>query len=210
MTYELMAREFPDYVQASLPEIPESWDDTSWHNDTCPSFYCEDAKMTIHIDEEDAGLREFPGSECRFIVTHPDGSLSVDDVLQTNDWQRRARCRGRGGLPACQRRPSRHRARRLRPLRQGAGMNLTWYQLRHLPVGTLLVFPQGYDIYPHTVVPEGTLAILFNVSEYGIIDVLPADPAVCRALQEWKGCVSFSPENDGYAWEDESPVTLHV
>jgi hypothetical protein len=93
-------------------------------------------------------------------------------------------------------------------------MNLTWGELRDLPVGTLLVFPEpGYDIYPHCTVKPGTLAIMARVYRDGnhdIIDVLPADPAVCEALREWNGCVSFAPMNDGYSWSDESPVALHV
>jgi hypothetical protein len=88
MTYELMAKEFPEYDQATLPDIPDSWVDTSWHNDTCPSFFNEDAKLTIHIDFAKPIEREFPGSEGRFIVmvstAENDGP---NDLLQTNDWQ---------------------------------------------------------------------------------------------------------------------------
>lgn len=88
---------------------------------------------------------------------------------------------------------------------------LTWAQLRDLAVGTLLVFPQRYDIYPHTIVPGGTLAITAGVGGNGtIIDVLPADTVVCAALREWNGCVSFSPFNDGYGWDEESPVALKI
>lgn len=86
---------------------------------------------------------------------------------------------------------------------------LTWAQLRDLAVGTLLVFPERYDLYPHTIVPEGTLAIMASVDiDNNIIDVLPADPVICAALKEWQGCISFSPHNDGYSWDDLSPVAL--
>jgi hypothetical protein len=87
---------------------------------------------------------------------------------------------------------------------------LTWRELRDLPVGTLLVFPEpGYDIYPHCFVHPGTLAIVASVDTVNnIIDVLPASTMICEALKEWSGCISFSPHNDGYAWDDESPVAL--
>jgi hypothetical protein len=35
MTYRT---EHPEFDAASLPVIPASWEDTSWHNDACPSF----------------------------------------------------------------------------------------------------------------------------------------------------------------------------
>lgn len=85
MTYELMAKEFPEFDQATLPAIPDSWEDVSWHNDACPSFYSEDAKMTIHIDFANPAEREFQGSESRFIVTW-EGKGPMPFELQTDDW----------------------------------------------------------------------------------------------------------------------------
>ena len=91
--------------------------------------------------------------------------------------------------------------------------NLTWDTLRGAAVGTLLEFVQPHDIYPYCIVPAGTLAIVARVyldGEHAIIDLLPADPATCKALKEWDGCIQFNPHNDGYSWSDESPVALHV
>lgn len=91
--------------------------------------------------------------------------------------------------------------------------NLTWAGLRSVPVGTLVTFPQGWDIYPHCVVPVGTLAIVARNAlkdQFPSIDLLPANSEVCRTLNEWHGCIVFTPENDGYEWGDESPVALHV
>ena len=62
--FSLMAREFPDYDQTTLPVIPHYWMDTSWHNDVCPSFTATPAALDgtgVHIfcDYADEASREF-------------------------------------------------------------------------------------------------------------------------------------------------------
>ena len=84
---------------------------------------------------------------------------------------------------------------------------LTWKQLRELPIGTKLVFPSSWDIYPYCIVPEGAKAILSERDEECIY-LLTDSEHVTETLAEWDGQVQFNPMNDGYEWTDESPVAL--
>lgn len=67
MTHPLMAKEFPDFDQATLPTIPAGFEDTSWHNDACPSFQHEGLGLHLFIDYADPDDREM-GSPFRFRV----------------------------------------------------------------------------------------------------------------------------------------------
>ena len=49
--------EFPDY--GSLPSIPTGFEDTSWHNDVCPSFTSDAYRIWLDYENEDR--REFKG-----------------------------------------------------------------------------------------------------------------------------------------------------
>lgn len=57
MAYPLMAEEFPDFDQATLPAIPADWTDTSWHNDAAPSFETPEG-LNVYIDFADPAERE--------------------------------------------------------------------------------------------------------------------------------------------------------
>lgn len=71
--------EFPDYPANAMPALPDGWYDSSWHNDTCPSYTRGDERATILIDYPDAADREF-SCQARFVVM-------VDDVTsETDDW----------------------------------------------------------------------------------------------------------------------------
>lgn len=88
---------------------------------------------------------------------------------------------------------------------------LTWQDLRAMPRGTRLMFPERWDIYPHCIVPAGTRAIVMDnqlAGEGAILSLLTNNAKVTEALSEWDGCVEFNPMNDGYEWTDESPVVL--
>lgn len=65
--HPLMAKEFPDFDQATLPTIPAGFEDTSWHNDACPSFQHEGLGLHLFIDYADPELREM-ASPTRFRV----------------------------------------------------------------------------------------------------------------------------------------------
>ena len=72
--------EFPDYPIADMPDVPGTWKDVSWHNDTCPSFETPSGN-TVYIDRAIDADREMPGAE-RFHIMSADGVL----VTSTDDW----------------------------------------------------------------------------------------------------------------------------
>ncbi len=77
------AQEFPDFDLASLPEIPESWKDASWHNETCPGFN-PFGTVYVFVDYPNAADREFPECEERFsVIDHAGGVVSH---YHGNDW----------------------------------------------------------------------------------------------------------------------------
>lgn len=61
---------FPDFPTASLPSLPTAWEDTSWHNDACPSWHVGGG-WYVYIDYPTAAERELPESS-RFTVYHID------------------------------------------------------------------------------------------------------------------------------------------
>jgi hypothetical protein len=85
--------EFPDFDIATLPAIPLHWEDSSWHNDVCPSFTIGDS-VCVFIDYANPQQREVQGDDGpRFSVLeldegqHTGGeallhSDSFDDVLR--------------------------------------------------------------------------------------------------------------------------------
>jgi hypothetical protein len=78
--------EFPDFDAATMPAIPEGWTDTSWHNDTCPSFNTGKGHI-VFIDFADIALREIQEEYPRFTVrADPDHANSDDELLSTDDW----------------------------------------------------------------------------------------------------------------------------
>jgi len=50
--------EFPDYPASDMPKMPEGFVDTSWHNDTCPCFSHEMARLIVWVDYRDPKDRE--------------------------------------------------------------------------------------------------------------------------------------------------------
>jgi len=78
--------EFPDYPAEDMPAMPEGFEDTSWHNDVCPSF--SSSHFTIWIDYRDPALREHGGAYPRFCVQPmKDGAECSGPTIQTDDWQ---------------------------------------------------------------------------------------------------------------------------
>jgi hypothetical protein len=58
MTYQVA---FPDFPEADMPEIPQGFEDTSSHDDACPSFEHPGLGLRLHIDYADKALSEIPG-----------------------------------------------------------------------------------------------------------------------------------------------------
>jgi hypothetical protein len=82
MTYR---QEFPDFDPATLPAIPAEWTDTSWHNDTCPSFNAGNGKV-VFVEYADPAQREF-ADVARFTVHADPATVDSNDVLfESEDW----------------------------------------------------------------------------------------------------------------------------
>jgi hypothetical protein len=82
----MLAAEFPDYDLATLPEIPADWEESSWHNDACPSFMARGDLLHIFVDYADPEFSEFPERAFRFGVYHIDSNADRHELLETNDW----------------------------------------------------------------------------------------------------------------------------
>ena len=91
--FPLMAVEFFEFDQATLPEIPADWWEYSWHNDTCPSFgpreYQDGQPFTqVYIDWADPAERESARGDGRFmiVVTDADGDHDPSGDFASDDW----------------------------------------------------------------------------------------------------------------------------
>lgn len=73
--------EFPDFD--AMPDIPENWNDISWHNDSCPSFEC--GKVRIFVDYEKPESREV-ATPFRYGVTTDDNDGNGVSLLDSDDW----------------------------------------------------------------------------------------------------------------------------
>lgn len=80
--------EFPDYPVTDLPPIPAGFVDTSWHNNSAPSFDNAALGLSVWIDYANTAQREHDGGK-RFYVhaIEADGAFAADDaILETDDW----------------------------------------------------------------------------------------------------------------------------
>lgn len=87
------ATEFPEIIIDV--KIPAHWEDTSWHNDTCPSFHISDVVVTsegnngyirVYVDHANEDEREVQES-ARFGVCLLDEDMDyLEDVMNTNSW----------------------------------------------------------------------------------------------------------------------------
>jgi len=83
MTYR---DEFPDFDPATMPAIPASWSDQSWHNDACPTFDAGNG-LLVSVNYADTALREWGSDRPRFTVQRPAEDWStVADLLATDSW----------------------------------------------------------------------------------------------------------------------------
>jgi hypothetical protein len=75
--YPLTVAAFPDFDLTTMPrDIPAGFVESSYANDTCPSFWNEQLKLSIHVDYVDSDLREFEGGE-RFHLLDTENGESV-------------------------------------------------------------------------------------------------------------------------------------
>lgn len=92
--FATLRQEFPDYDVATLPPIPEGFDDTSWHNNSAPSFESSELRLAVWTDYADAEQSEWPemrraGDLKRFSVnrTDADGAyISDEPELSSDEW----------------------------------------------------------------------------------------------------------------------------
>ena len=80
--------EFPDFDFDTLPELPEGFEDNSWHNDVCPCFI--KGRFCLWIAEGDKAKREYPEAP-RYSLELLDEDGQHDDkaeawLLTTDDW----------------------------------------------------------------------------------------------------------------------------
>ena len=83
MTYR---EEFPDFVPEDMPAIPAGFEDTSWHNDVCPSFTSDACGLTIWVDYPKSQDREFEESVRFSVAPQKDGIEVSGESLATDDW----------------------------------------------------------------------------------------------------------------------------
>ena len=82
MTYR---EEFPDFDPSTMPAIPQNWEDTSWHNDACPSFNTGKGRV-VFVDFSDLSLREFDGGKRFTVQADPEIHDHNETFLETDDW----------------------------------------------------------------------------------------------------------------------------
>ncbi|PPQ35581.1 hypothetical protein SAMN06265338_12616 [Rhodoblastus acidophilus] len=79
--------EFPDFDPATLPKLPQGFQDDSWHNDACPSFHNAQLRLSIFIDYAAPEMRAFADG-VRFHIFRTDedgGRLPANDASFTSD-----------------------------------------------------------------------------------------------------------------------------
>jgi len=79
---------FPDFAPADMPFIPDEFEDTSCHQDACPTFRLARAGLTVQVDYLDPAKREFPDGP-RFCIFESDddgGRIDGGFEYESDDW----------------------------------------------------------------------------------------------------------------------------
>jgi hypothetical protein len=86
-----LRQQFPDYDLATLPEIPEHWQDESWHDELCPGFRVKTLPdgfyLRANIDFADPEKREFQHSyrfRCGWL--NVETNTYPEEFIETDDW----------------------------------------------------------------------------------------------------------------------------
>ncbi len=66
--------------------LASGWEDSSWHNDVCPSFFHAKRRVVLWCDAEDSSYRELKGF-ARFLLdpTDADGHCEVAAIFATDE-----------------------------------------------------------------------------------------------------------------------------
>lgn len=81
-------KEFPDFVGAEMPKLPEGFVDASWKNEVCPAWDNAALGLRIWIEHPDPEKREFVGEDDpgRFFVQRVTGASFGDHILVSDNW----------------------------------------------------------------------------------------------------------------------------
>ena len=78
------------YFDFEIPQIPEGFEDDSWHNNVCPSFIrvLGDRLITFWVDYKDPKRRERTWGLQFFATSEPnnDDINELDLVFETESW----------------------------------------------------------------------------------------------------------------------------
>lgn len=88
MTVRTFRGEFPDFDPATMPAIPDGWQDVSWHNDACPSWIAkgdDDSGLTVYIDHAKPARRDMDMG-ARYLVQHHAKDADLTDVFLSDVW----------------------------------------------------------------------------------------------------------------------------
>lgn len=78
------AQEFPDYPAESMPDIPQGFRDSSWHNDSCPSF--TGFGLQVIIDYPNPVQREIQSGKRFMVLNDPETLDNNDSLFESDDW----------------------------------------------------------------------------------------------------------------------------
>jgi hypothetical protein len=85
----LWGHEFPHMYARQKGDLgiiaPAGWEDTSWHNNTCPSYHHPIAKLELWVNYAEEGERELEGARFMLVETDEDGYPNGDIVCETDD-----------------------------------------------------------------------------------------------------------------------------
>lgn len=79
-------KEFPDFPPASMPWIPPTWEDISWHNDACPCFDAGNGRL-VYVDYADEAKREWRGAHRFTVLFDPRDNTEIRTLLTTDSWR---------------------------------------------------------------------------------------------------------------------------
>lgn len=80
--------EFPDYPVDQMPAMPAGFEDSSWPNDACPSFFNQTLRLAVFVDYPDRAKRERPDL-VRFHLHQTDengGRAPSGFEFESDDW----------------------------------------------------------------------------------------------------------------------------
>ncbi len=80
----LYKSEHPDFGEMEF-QIPAGFVDSSWHNDSCPSWFDEQSWLKLWIDYADPDKRESPGPRFALQQYNSDHEF-VDELLRSDDF----------------------------------------------------------------------------------------------------------------------------